>query len=81
MALAQPIVAYDSPVHREYLADLGIYAPLGDIDAFTQGIQMLLHHPEKQKELGNCLRERAIEKYSWQRAGRKIINIYENLTT
>ena len=81
MALAQPIVAYDSPVHREYLADFGIYAPLGDIDAFTQGIQMLLHHPEKQKELGNCLRQRAIEEYSWQRAGRQIISIYENLTT
>lgn len=81
MALAQPIVAYDSPVHREYLAEWGTYAPLGDIDAFTEATKMLIHHPENRKALGHCLRERAIRKYSWQRAGRQIINIYENLTT
>jgi len=81
MALAQPIIAYDSPVHREYLAEFGTYVPLGDIEAFTEATKMLLHHPERQKKLGHHLRERAIEKYSWQRAGRQIINIYENLTT
>lgn len=80
MALAQPIVAYDSPVHREYLADLGMYAPLGNIEAFTEAIQILLQNSEKQKYLGDCLRKRAIEKYSWHRAGQQIINIYENLT-
>ena len=81
MALAQPIVAYDSPVHREYLADLGVYAPLGNVAAFTEALQTLLHNPAKQKKLGDCLRQRAIEKYSWQRAGRQIIGIYKNLTT
>jgi glycosyltransferase involved in cell wall biosynthesis len=81
MALAQPIVAYDSPVHREYLADLGVFAPLGDVNAFTEAIKTLINNPSEQKKLGDCLRERAIKKYSWQRAGRQIISIYENLTT
>ncbi|MBE2222554.1 MAG: glycosyltransferase family 4 protein [Anaerolineae bacterium] len=80
MALAQPIVAYDSPVHREYLADLGTYAPLGDINAFTESIQSLLHNPAAQKKQGENLRKRVIEKYSWQHAGRQIIDIYTDLT-
>jgi glycosyltransferase involved in cell wall biosynthesis len=81
MALAQPVVAYDSPVHREYLADLGIYAPSGDIDAFAQAVQTLLHDTQKQISLGERLRERAIAQYSWHHAGRQIINLYENLTS
>ena len=80
MAMAQPVVAYDSPVHREYLADLGVYAPSGDTNAFAQAVQMLLHDSEKRENLGSCLRERAIAKYSWSHAGHQIINIYENLT-
>lgn len=80
MALAQPIVAYDSPVHREYLADLGVYAPAGDIHAFSQAVQLLLHDTEKREILGKCLRERAIAKYSWSHAGHQIISVYENLT-
>lgn len=81
MAMAQPIVAYDSPVHREYLADIGLYASPGDINAFTKAIQPLLHDKQKQQSLGKCLRERAIKKYSWHYAGRQIISLYENLTT
>lgn len=81
MAMAQPIVAYDSPVHREYLADIGLYASPGDVDAFTTVIQTLLHDKEKRETLGRCLRERAIKKYSWHHAGRQIINLYHNLTT
>lgn len=81
MALAQPVVAYDSPVHREYLAELGIYAPSGDIDAFTKAVQTLLQDPQKQRSLGERLRERAIAQYSWRHAGRQIISLYENLTS
>jgi glycosyltransferase involved in cell wall biosynthesis len=80
MALAQPIVAYDSPVHREYLADLGVYAPLRDVAAFTQGIADLLHDPARCLELGQRLRQRAISEFSWQRAGEEIISLYRGLT-
>jgi glycosyltransferase involved in cell wall biosynthesis len=81
MAMAQPVVAYDSPVHREYLADIGLYAPTGDIAVFTEAIQTLLHDKRKRESLGSSLRERAIKKYSWQHAGRQIINLYDNLTS
>lgn len=80
MALAQPIVAYDSPVHREYLADLGVYAPLGDVDQFAQAVQALAHAPERREQLGRQLRQRALEEYSWRRAGDQILALYHNLT-
>lgn len=80
MAMAQPVVAYDSPVHREYLADLGVYAPLGDVDAFAQGIVRLLQAPDYGRERGQQLRQRAIKEYSWQRAGEEIVALYRRLT-
>lgn len=80
MALAQPVVAYDSPVHREYLGELGIYAPLGNVQAFAQAITQLLHNPTQREALGQQLRQRAIEIYSWELAGKDIVAIYRHLT-
>ena len=80
MALAQPVVAYDSPVHREYLGDLGVYAPTGDVDAFTRCLADLLHDPQRRQSLGWQLRQRAIREYNWHSAGEKIVSIYRQLT-
>lgn len=80
MALGQPVVAYDSAVHREYLAELGVYAPSGDVAAFTQAIVTLLHQPKTRQELGKKLRQRALTIYSWQKAGEHIVSLYKKLT-
>ncbi|MCB9420808.1 MAG: glycosyltransferase family 4 protein [Ardenticatenaceae bacterium] len=80
MALAQPVVAYDTAVHREYLADLGVYAPVGDVSAFVQAIDNLLQNREWMAELGQKLRRRAQEVYSWQAAAANIIDLYKTLT-
>ena len=80
MALGQPVVAYDSAVHREYLADLGVYAPSGDVAAFTEAIAQLLHQPQRRLELGQQLRQRALQTYSWQKAGERIVSLYKQLT-
>jgi glycosyltransferase involved in cell wall biosynthesis len=80
MALGQPVVAYDSAVHREYLGDLGVYAPSGDVAAFAQAIITLLHQPERRLELGQQLRQRALQTYNWQNAGERIVSLYKKLT-
>jgi len=80
MALGQPIVAYDSPVHREYLADLGVYVPMGDVAGFATAVIQLAHQPDKRCDLGQKLRQRAIDEYSWQRAGKQIVDLYNDLT-
>lgn len=80
MALAQPVVAYDSAVHREYLANCGLYAPSGDVERFAQAIIDLLRAPELRAHLGQQLRRRAEKEYSWRRAGEQIEALYRDLT-
>lgn len=80
MAMAQPVVAYDSPVHREYLADIGVYAPMGNVQAFADGVLALARDPQQREQLGVRLRQRAVEKYSWRQAGMAIERVYQRLT-
>jgi len=79
MAMQLPTVAFDTPVSREYLDEMGIYAPAGDVAALAEGIVSLLDDPERRASLGIMLRARAREHYSWERAGRKIMEIYQRL--
>jgi glycosyltransferase involved in cell wall biosynthesis len=80
MAMALPVVAYDTPVNREYLEDLGVYAPVGDVGAFMEAIAGLLRDPQGTAILGARLRQRAIDKFSWHAAADCILNIYNRLT-
>lgn len=80
MAMAMPVVAYDTPVNREYLEDLGVYAPVGNVGAFTEAIIELLRDPPGRAALGAQLRQRAIDKFSWAAAADCITTIYEGLT-
>ena len=79
MALGQPVVAYDSPVHREYLGEWGVYVPRGDVSAMTEAIAALLHAPERRAYLGCQLRARAARLYSWEAAGERIDQLYSRL--
>jgi glycosyltransferase involved in cell wall biosynthesis len=81
MAMAQPVVAFETPVHREYLADLGVYAPVGDTQSLAAAIKQLAQNPTRREELGQKLRLRAQNQYNWQGAGRQIEKLYYRLTT
>jgi glycosyltransferase involved in cell wall biosynthesis len=79
MALALPTVAFDTPVSREYLGDWGIYAERGNPAALAEAIGSILEDEERATALGAGLRQRAIERYSWEQAGRQIVGIYDLL--
>ncbi|MBN2003636.1 MAG: glycosyltransferase family 4 protein [Anaerolineae bacterium] len=80
MAMALPVVSYDTPVAREYLDTLGIYAaPLGDAEALARALAFTLRNPELGKLVGVQLRDRADRHFSWARTGRKLLQIYEKL--
>ncbi len=79
MAMGLPIVAFDIPVMKEYLGDLGVYAPLGDANALADQLAALLNDPARSHSIGMKLRERAMDKFSWERTGREIERVYENV--
>lgn len=77
MASSLPVVAFDNPVSRGYLGEAGIYARLGDVPALASGIEMLLRDPVRARELGQRLRARVMEKFTWDHSARQIEQIYE----
>lgn len=80
MAMALPTVTFDTPVSREYLGSLGVYAtPPGNPAALADGIQVLVEQPDLRRTLGQGLRRRAARHFSWDRAGRQLVNIYQRL--
>ncbi len=79
MAMGMPVVAFDTPVHREYLGDLGVYARTKDVPSLAKSIQSLIEDQDWAKSIGVKLRNRAKEKYSWTRAGGEISDLYYEL--
>jgi glycosyltransferase involved in cell wall biosynthesis len=80
MAMALPTIVFDLPVTREYLGTLGVYArEAGDPIALADAIAGLLADPGRRVELGQKLRERAARHFSWERAGRQLLNIYDGV--
>lgn len=70
MAMSMPVIAYDTPAQRELLGDLGLYAPVGDIEAFAGQVEDLLAEPARWRPLGRLLRARAESEFSWERGAR-----------
>ena len=79
MAMGLPVVAFDTPVAREFLGDCGIYAAYGSVEDLAAGIELALDRPEWAQELGRRLRERAVRDLSWERAARQIEEIYHTV--
>jgi glycosyltransferase involved in cell wall biosynthesis len=79
MAAALPVVAFDTPVHREYLGYLGAYARPGDADDLASVVAALLANPGAASQRGRALREAVSTTYTWKNAASKIAGIYKKL--
>jgi len=77
MAMGLPTVAFETPVSREYLGDLGVYASRRDAVSLARALEDLISAPARARALGLALRQRAEALYSWTQAGRKIMRVYE----
>jgi len=78
MSMALPVVAYDTAVSHEYLADDGVYAERGSVEDLARCLQLLLDDAALRAERGDRLRRRAQERYGWEEAGRTILDIYRS---
>ena len=80
MSMALPTVAFDTPVSREYLGDLGLYATECSAAALAAALGQILDMSEAERAaLGEKLRQRAITVYSWERAGEQLVAVYQTL--
>ncbi|MHB1413887.1 MAG: glycosyltransferase family 4 protein, partial [Chloroflexota bacterium] len=80
MAVGLPTVTFDTPVSHEILGELGVYARTGDWESLAASLDYLLYGDVlAADEIGRALRERAVERFSWQEAGRRLVSIYESL--
>ncbi|MBI3943842.1 MAG: glycosyltransferase family 4 protein [Chloroflexi bacterium] len=76
MAMGLPVVAFNTPVSREYLREDGVYATPGNSRELAQAIALLHHNPHLATNISQHLRQRAIEDYSWHQAAAHIFNAY-----
>jgi glycosyltransferase involved in cell wall biosynthesis len=77
MAMGLPTVAFDTPVHREYLGELGIYAERGRADALAEALGWILNREARGRQLGAQLRERAQALFAWDHAAGRIEQVYD----
>jgi glycosyltransferase involved in cell wall biosynthesis len=80
MAMALPIVAFDAPVNRELLGDLGLYAPHGDPDALGDALLAALRAGDAAQARGQALRARAAH-LSWETAAARLDAVYRRLVS
>lgn len=79
MALALPTVAYETPVHRDYLGEAGVFVPVGDVVGLAVAIQKLADNPERRSTLGAALRQRAADNFTWAVASDIVEAQYDRL--
>jgi glycosyltransferase involved in cell wall biosynthesis len=79
MAAGLPVVAFDTPVHREYLGELGIYAPAGDAAGLAAAIAWALEHPVAAHRPVATLRACVVSRYTWDHAAQGIEHVYDQL--
>jgi glycosyltransferase involved in cell wall biosynthesis len=78
MAVGLPVVAFDNAVSHEYLGAYGVYVPSEDVEGLADALADLAQDPLRQATFGGNLRRRAQEGYSWDRAGRTIVRVYDS---
>ena len=78
MAMGLPVVAFDTPVSREYLGDEGLYATPPDPASLAAALERALED-EANGQRGEMLRRRALEAYAWDRAAETIQRAYRSV--
>ncbi len=75
MACALPTVAFDTPQAREFMAHFGVYAERGSAESLAECISELAQNPDRARARGQALRARAINRFSWDDAGRRLVAV------
>ena len=78
MAAGLPVIAGDYNSARQFIArnNAGIIAENPDPLAIAQHLVNLAEHPEKRREMGTNGQKAVLEKYHWEKMGRRLKQFY-----
>ncbi len=79
MAVGLPAVAFDTAINRAILGELGVYARLGDGVDLSARLVERLRDAARRRTVGQALRRRAVEQFSWQARARQLETVYGRL--
>jgi glycosyltransferase involved in cell wall biosynthesis len=80
MAMGLPVVAFETPVSREILANCGVYAALGSAGDLANKLQLVLDDEPLAQHYAAAGRARAVAEFSWERAANQIDGIYRTIS-
>jgi phosphatidylinositol alpha-mannosyltransferase len=79
-ACATPVVASDIDGYREVMTEeTGVSFAAGDEAGLSDAISGLLDDEPRRAAYGRAARTVALERYSWDDIGRRLVEIYESL--
>jgi len=79
-ACAMPVVASDIEGYRDVMtADTGLSVPPGDPESLADALVELLADENRRQELGQAARRIAVQRYSWEEIGRRLVDVYESV--
>jgi phosphatidylinositol alpha-mannosyltransferase len=79
-ACATPVVASDIEGYRDVMtAETSVPVPPGDADALAEAMVALAEDEPRRLALAAAARELAIDRYSWDDIGRRLLAIYESV--
>ncbi len=77
MSCGIPLVATNGGSLPEVVGDAGIIVQHSNPGLLVNALQDLLNSPEKQKELSYKGRKRVLERFTWKRAAKELVEIYK----
>jgi len=82
MASSRPLIASNMPIVRELVredVDALLFSP-SDPEDLARKVLMLLNDIELSKRLADSATERALTKFTWHEAQKKLVKVYEKLS-
>jgi len=80
-ACATPVVASDIEGYREVIEpETAVLVPPRDPETLADALVALLEDEDRRHAIGTAARELAVERYSWDRIARRLVEIYEHVS-
>jgi glycosyltransferase involved in cell wall biosynthesis len=81
MACGTPVIATTGGALPEVVGDAGILVPPGSADALAAAIKQLFNDKQAQQRMSEAGKKRVREKFNWEQAARKTLEVYREVLT